>query len=472
MFKQTIQIIVALLFAGAASFLLAVSPLLGLLVCLALLLVFLLFLNLELGLILVIASLVLGQVARIPLPGTTASFLPNDLLIPIMLLAWVSRKLLAQKFQIKSTPLNFPLFAFLGIAFVSLVWAARDLVFAEILTASLYLVRFLEYALLFYLILDLVRDKKQIQKYVKFILICALLLAFLGFLQYIFIPDFSGMAGKAGWDPHVKRLLSTWFDPNFIGGFFVLILSFILSFSLYTKRKRVRILLFALGLIFFAALILTYSRSAFLALVAVIFVIGTLRSKKLLLIGCLALLLLVVFSGRLQARLVGAVELDITARHRINSWLSTLKIARDNLFLGVGFNAFKYAQIEYGTIGLLGSHSDFGSDSTLLTVLVTTGIFGLLAYLWLLGAGFKVCWRAFRRGKSNFEQALGLGMFSGLAGLLIHSQFTNSLLYPHFMELFWLFLALIIATRKTQMSLRASPELVEGRPKQSHRLSS
>jgi len=451
MSKRIIQIIVALLFAGAASFLLAVSPLLGLLVCLALLLVFLLFLNLELGLILVIASLVLGQVVRIPLPGTTASFLPNDLLIPMMLLVWVFRKLLAQKFQIKNTPLNLPLFAFLGIAFVSLVWGARDLSFTEALVASLYLVRFLEYALFFYLILDLVRDKKQIQKYVKFILICALVLAFLGFLQYVFVPDFSGMAGKAGWDPHVKRLLSTWFDPNFIGGFFVLILGFILSFLLYAKRKRVRILLLAFGLILFAALILTYSRSAFLALVAVIVVLGILKSRKMLIVGCIILLLLVVFSERLQARLAGAVSIDVTAKARIDSWLSTLEIARDNLFLGVGFNAFKYAQIEYGTIGLAGSHSDFGSDSTLLTVLVTTGIFGLLAYLWLLGAGFRVCWRALRRGKSDFEKALGLGMFSGLAGLLVHSQFTNSLLYPHFMELFWLFLALIIAARKTKM---------------------
>ena len=448
MFKRIIQIIIILLLAGAVSFVLAANFLFGILVCFILLLVLLLFLNLEIGLFFVIASLVVGQAIRIPLPGTEASFFLNDLLIPAMLLVWVLRKLIAKKFQVQNTPWNFPLFAFLAIAFVSLIWGVRKLEFLEALTASLYFLRFLEYALFFYLVLDIVQSKEQIRKYLKFIFVCAVLLAILGFLQYVFIPDFSGMAESSGWDPHIKRLLSTWFDPNFIGGFFVFILSFILSFFLACRKKRDKILLFVLGLILFSALVLTYSRSAFLALVVVIFVLGILRSKKLLFLGLLVLFILILTSGRLQLRLAGAASLDVTAQARIDSWSDTLDIARDNLFLGVGFNTFKYAQLEYGTIGFEPSHSDSGSDSAFLTILVTTGIFGLIAYLWLLAVSFKISFKVFRQGESEFSKAIGLGMFASLFGLLLHAQFTNSLLYPHFMELFWLFLAFTFLSNK------------------------
>ena len=74
-----------------------------------------------------------------------------------------------------------------------------------------------------------------------------------------------------GWDPHIGRLLSTWFDPNFIGGFLGFILSITIALGLYywkEKRTKLALVLGIIGFIGLIALYLTYSRSGYLTLMA------------------------------------------------------------------------------------------------------------------------------------------------------------------------------------------------------------
>ncbi len=411
-------------------------------------------LHLQAGLILILGALLLGQLVRIPFPGGASQFLPNDLLIPCFLLFWLGRKLYLRHFRLVSTPLDLPLFLFLAIAFISLIWGSRNLLLRETVTASLYLIRFAEYALLFYAVLDLAQNQAWVKRNLKFLLVVALLLAGLGFLQYILIPDFSTLAAQGGWDPHIKRLFSTWLDPNFMGGFFVLILSFVIAFYLYSQNKKAKLVLLACAAVFLLALLLTYSRSAFLAFCVVLVFIGVFKSRRVLFFGLIILVLLTVFSERLQARLTGATSLDVTAQYRLSSWRNTLAIIRAHPFLGVGYNAFRYAQLSAGTLGPEASHSDFGSDSSFLTIMATTGILGFGAYLWLLGACFGLSWRSLRQGRSDIERALGLGFCAGLGGLLVHAQFTNSLLYPFFLEIIWFGLACLFFLQKKEQLIQ------------------
>lgn len=416
----------------------------------------LIFLNLEAGLILILGSLLLGQLVRLPLPGGESQFLPNDLLIPCLLLFWLGHKFLSRHFRLVPTPLDLPLFFFLAMALISLIWGSRNLLLRETLTSSLYLIRFAEYALLFYVVSDLAQSQTWVKRYLKFLLVITLALAALGFLQYIFIPDFSALAAQGGWDPHVQRLLSTWLDPNFMGGFFVFVLSFVISFYLYSKSKKEKVALLVCGAVLLAALLLTYSRSASFAFLIVLTLIGILKSRQALIFGLIILVLLTIFSERLQSRLAGATSLDVTARYRLSSWRNTLEIIRVHPFLGVGYNTFRYAQLAAGTLGPQSSHSDFGSDSSFLTIMATTGVFGFGAYLWLLGACFWLSWCSFRKGRSDLERALGLGFCAALGGLLVHAQFTNSLLYPFFLEIIWFVLACLCFLQKREYLMQKS----------------
>jgi len=98
--KHFLKITFILLMAIAIAFLIVQNFLVGLLVCLGLLLGLLIFLDLKAGLILVVFALILGQLVRIPIPGTESFFLPNDVIIPAMVLIWIFGKLVGRKFQI------------------------------------------------------------------------------------------------------------------------------------------------------------------------------------------------------------------------------------------------------------------------------------------------------------------------------------------------------------------------------------
>jgi len=108
-----------------------------------------------------------------------------------------------------------------------------------------------------------------------------------------------------------------------------------------------------------------------------------------------------------------------------------------------------------------------GFDSTLLTILATTGIVGFLVYLWLLWRtlkdSFKELWdknlpRSTQQNLVSLSvqnkksppdlRGLGLGIFAGFLGLLVHSQFVNSLLYPHIMLFSFIVLGLFYAGKR------------------------
>jgi O-antigen ligase len=160
-------------------------------------------------------------------------------------------------------------------------------------------------------------------------------------------------------------------------------------------------------------------------LAVIIFIIGWFKSRNLLIVSLLVVFCAYFAVPRVQTRIAGATDPADSARFRFESWSNALQVSKENLLIGVGFNNFKAAQKD---LGLLTpeqelSHSASGSDSSLLLILATTGIAGLLAYL----AGlFQPVF---------MEKKLNVMVFALTAGLLVDSLFINSLFYPQIMFL-------------------------------------
>jgi len=188
----------------------------------------------------------------------------------------------------------------------------------------------------------------------------------------------------------------------------------------------------------FVALILTFSRSAWLVFAVSMGVMGVLKSKKLLVVALAAFLAAYALVPRVQTRVAGGVDPDDSARARITSWRDTFEIVRDKPLMGVGFNTFRYAQERYGLFDFkdpLGGRAGAGADSSLLLVLATTGAVGLVAFLLM---GFKALWPVWL----DFSNPTSLAVLAGFAGLLAGSNFINSLFYPWIMIWMWVMLAL------------------------------
>ena len=181
----------------------------------------------------------------------------------------------------------------------------------------------------------------------------------------------------------------------------------------------------------YLALLTTFSRGAYLAFVTSFGIYSILkRSTKLF------FLTILLFSGLLLGffayqHLVAAprgVDRTQSAEFRLNTWQQGWTIFQNQPILGVGFNAYRLALRQYRLADeqFLGSHGASTNDSSLLFVAATTGIIGLISYLFFL---FQIAKIGFRKNPI---------LLASLVGLVAQSFFANTLFYPFL--LFWLIL--------------------------------
>lgn len=325
------------------------------------------------------------------------------------------------KFKLSKPPLFVKYgLIFIAIASLSLIFTPLNLQITEYAIGFSYIVRFSVILLLGWIIYSggIPKLKQQIP---QIMIISGVSLAILGLFQLIFIPDI-GFLEKNGWDPHYFRVVSTFLDPNFVGSYFAL--TFLL---LITKTKKWHTLFLVL---LFVSLLFTFSRSSYLMFLVSGFALALLN-KSFKIFTIYSLLFIVLISGYyLYTQNIAkprGIDRMGSAAFRIDTWQQGLQIFQKSPILGVGFNAYKYAIREYNLAddNFLKSRGATSNDSSLLFILATTGIIGLISYLLFLGS---FAWSS----RKNFI------LLSALAGLLIQSFFANVLFYPFI--LLWIIL--------------------------------
>ncbi len=406
----------------------------------------------RLSIFFLLLSLVFGQLIRFPLPGQGGGLLISDLALVMVIMSAVFNLLkLWITDYLEGTPSEQITSYFLLLSFLPfLVWSLfslsinsyTDLDFHSSVIAFSYWLRIAFILFLLPALLTLFKDDKLARFALRGFLASASTLVFLGFLQLIFFPDLSWLASR-GWDPHQHRLLSTWFDPNFFGGFLAVTLPFFFTAAFYSRSSAHKPQAMDYGLritSFFAflALLLTQSRSAWLAFfVSILIFLPILISKALkrlnpkqLFIGTDAalflLLVTVVVLGAFWPRVYGLISPDATVNLRLDSLKRAWPLAEENLLIGVGYNTYQFAARQTGLISNYAIHSRAGTDNSLLNLLITTGVIGSLLFLtpWAyLVFSLHGLWR---RGRA----LAGAAIFSVFV-IFIQSQFINALFYSH-----------------------------------------
>jgi O-antigen ligase len=250
-------------------------------------------------------------------------------------------------------------------------------------------------ALLSFLVFPLKIDQKT-NKFFQLILWSSLIFAF---IQYLIWPDFTSFSTQ-NWDPHLYRLIGTFFDPTFTGLIFLL---FILKIYFNYSSSKLLIFLPYLGLA------LTYSRSSLLAFF-IVFSFISLKTKKLLLF--LSTTLLIFLTIFLLPRMPGEgtkLERTSSIKAKIVNYKEGIKLFSTSPIIGVGYNNLPIIRNN------INSHSSSGFDGSLLTIAITTGFIGLILFSKIFFSSLG--------SSSLYWQSLILAIF-------IHSLFANSLLYP------------------------------------------
>lgn len=374
----------------------------------------------------ILVALILGPFAVIPLGVPTVNIYILDLLIILLWLSWFFRfrVFISIIRRYRFTPF------FIGFLFVSafsLLISPIQMNPTEKIISFLYLIRFASYPIISVTVTNVLRIKGiRKEGIIKWLGFSGITSAVFGWLQYLLYEDLRNLY-YLGWDPHLKRIFSFYFDPNYFG--IMVVLTLVVLFF-HKVRGRLNTFLMVLKILMtFVTLAFTYSRSSFVSLVGSSVALSLLKRRYLISLFVIIVLMGTVF---ILPRPYGeGVKLErmFSIHERIESYKLALGMFADHPILGVGFNAVRYAKRTYGISWeyLSLSHSGAGFDSSILFVAATTGIIGLAGYLLFL---------------FHLYESGGLLLKVSLVAVLIHSLFLNSLFYPWVMVWIWILVGL------------------------------
>lgn len=241
-------------------------------------------------------------------------------------------------------------------------------------------------------------------KFTRLFSLCLLSIATFGLIQYFVWPNLTYL-DASNWDPHLNRLVGTFLDPTFTGLILLLFLLSIYFYKIHNSRLKYGLMTFV-----YLALALTYSRSTMLCLVLASFIISQRRHHPTPFIPTLIIVILTLIilpkpygEGTNLAR-----NASITAK--IINYREGLVLFTKSPIIGFGYNTLSQVRNVSPV-----SHAASGFDSSLLTILTTTGIIGFV--LFLLGLNHEFVHSTFTRQVLFWV-------------VLIHSLFANSLLFP------------------------------------------
>lgn len=241
--------------------------------------------------------------------------------------------------------------------------------------------------------------------------LAGLVIAWFGILQYIFIPD-TRFLWLLGWDDHYYRLISTQLDPNFTGILLVMTSYFLWSVPVIAKKLKV-----ILTIPLIVAILLTYSRATYLALVVSALILAVMklnRQKQVLvvlaiIVGTISLLFLPKPSGEgVNLWRTYSIEQRILSSQRALQSLNPYEWV-------MGRGLFQPTNTNPNPV--LSQHAPF-PDNLLVFLVVGLGIPGLLGCLYVAAKA-----TVFLSKKDRY-------MFAAWIAVLVHSQFNHTLLQP------------------------------------------
>lgn len=403
------------------------------------------------GLAGVIAVALLLPFAVIPVDlGLKPSFLNLAVLLAYLRWAWQAiRQENVRPLPIYTTGL---IVLFGALALSAALWGLN---FAR---PSLFEMRkVLEYLLslgLFLLVLHTVHTPRRIRYAAAAVAVAGTLSALLGLIVYClplagaqaFLEQFAAFDYPAGEtalryvndDPRgTLRAIGLVIDPNLLGAQSALAACLLLPLLFEKKGVALRLGLGLALLLLGAAIYLTYSRNALLAIGAVAAFMAWLRYRILIPAGVAGLLLL-AFLPQTQAyaqRLVeGFLGQDLATQMRFAEYRNAWAIIRAYPWSGVGF---------FGTPSL--AYQAGATSMVPLTVATTMGLPALGLFLLLWGLPLVRFLQARRRWRRHALAPWALGLAGaalglGMTGLFDHFYF--NLLYPHMSALYWILLGL------------------------------
>ena len=354
------------------------------------------------------------------------------------------------------------LILFLFLAGLSLIgaenifWGVRKIIF------------FLSIFPLYFLSIALINNYKKIKKTTLILIISSSFLALIGLFQFLsqfvfglektysfwavnILPIFSGfnlgamILAYPSWLVNISgatimRVFSFFSDPHMLS--FYLGLTIPLSISLLYIVKKNKILFFSAYLLIFTALLLTFTRGAYIAIIVsfsiLFFLFGKYLNNKMILLLCLSLLIFIIPITPIADRFYSIFDLNEGSNMgRLEMWQIASNIGMSSFWHGIGLGNYSLA---------IDSEFDYRNPATAhnlyLDIFSEIGFFGLIVWLFLI---LGTIWQIFRKLKylnNENQKCISICLISSLSYFFIHSFFETAIYQPSVLALLMIILGL------------------------------
>lgn len=256
----------------------------------------------------------------------------------------------------------------------------------------------------------------------------------------------------------LTRVYGTLKNPNLLSGYLIPVIPFAVAAALTWRHWALRVLAVATAVAAPICLYFTYSRGAYLGLVAEGLVLGLLgfaalwpQIKKrpwllgvlggVLLLGVVAVVWVYANSPALQERLLSitATRTHSSNSFRLNVWDGVIRMIQDSWWAGIGLGNDTFRKVY--ALYMVSGFEALGAYNIFLEEAVEKGVFGLLAFLWLLGAA---AFRALYLAATRVDRVWSAAAVAVLVGLSVHGVVDTVFYRPSVQILFWLTLAVIL----------------------------
>ncbi|MDD5085649.1 MAG: O-antigen ligase family protein [Candidatus Omnitrophica bacterium] len=380
-------------------------------------------------------------------------FRPEDFLIMFIAIGWFFKMATQKDVSFIRTPLAAPIMVFCAVMLISAALGVAQN-YVTVKRAFLFLVKKVEYFLLYFMVVNNIRTREGFRLGLIIILLSSAAVALVGLIQYRIVGySYFSITSTFGLG-----------QANILGGFLLIVIPLTWALYLISKKGLLRLTFLGLFGVCLASLLLTKSRGAYVGLAVAVATFVYLSRKGWLLPAFLALVCIFIFFAPLPVReelgtiFHSTVPRDFSAIERMSSqtdlertiqwgtilqktgldssWAARIAASmsvwpriKKNFIFGQGMGAVELAYV----------------DNEYVYDLVSVGIVGFLAFLWLLYRIGKMVHRLLLESAEDpLLRALCMGFLSSLMGLLVQGMTITNFYTIRTMTPFWFLLGLIV----------------------------
>ena len=362
---------------------------------------------------------------------------------------------------VTTTPLNRALLVFLAANIIATVLSVHFGLSAKALFGKL-----LKFLAIFFIVLETVNTGKRLRLLLMGMLVTAAVIGADAMVQCVTGVDLIRGIESA-------RLTASFFNPNDFAGWLTIVIPLFSGVLLLQKSEiftwKISSVFVAVLMLLWACLLLTYSRGAWLGLMAGFvlwagygFNCMSLRMKTATFFTVVILFTaFFVFSqgiwaaidntGRFQARFGETLDARIrsipdgaslSTIARVKLWKEAFCIWKTSPLTGTGLNT--YARVSPKDKQF--AESGWYPHNCYLQMAAETGLIGLLAFLWVVFEFFRAGIMHIRK----YQDFLVVGLLCGIFAFLVHCLVDSNLYQLQLAVLFWFMLGLTMAVMRIE----------------------